>query len=218
MAKTIPTKEWKEDPEVDKIMFVTKYHKYRPGENYRFKFGDKEEKVTENGEEKTIPTKEYPELDRILFFTKYRVDRNYMIWRLSKSDLKQTDIGKAAGCSQPVVNYTLLRLNALGDDDNIWNYFAMAFDLEDICLDYLKADPDKYVTNIVMSFWKNDVRSKEKIRDLSIPRFRAIMESRGMKRAGNAAVRAAEEYRWRLRNNDQFHYISEKENEDDLQD
>lgn len=167
---------------------------------------------------KTILTKEYPELDRILFFTKYHMDRNYMIWRLSKTGIRQADIAAAVGCSQPVVNYTLLQLNALGDDDAIRNYFAIAFDLEDIFLDWLKVDPDKYVTNTVMSFWKNDIRSKQQIRDLSIPRFRAILESRGMKRAGNVAVQAAEEYRWRLRNNDQFHYISEKENEDDLQD
>lgn len=157
-----------------------------------------------------LPTYEFPELNRILFFTEFRMDRNYTIWRLYKCGVSQYDIAHVVGCQQPVVNYHLLRILNLGDDNAIEEYFQMAFVLDDILKDDLKQDPDKFVTNIMTTLWKNDIRSRKKLKHTNFARFKALLNTTGMRRAGRIGQIALEEYRYRLKTGESTYNLYSK--------
>lgn len=146
-----------------------------------------------------LPTYEFPELNRILFFTESRTDRNYMIWRLNKSGINQYDIAKAVGCHQSSVSYHLLKMQSLGDDTDVEEYFQMSFEINDILRYDLRQHADKYISNIMATLWKNGIRTRKKLKHTSFARFKALLETNGMKRAGRVGQLALEEYRYRLR-------------------
>lgn len=157
-----------------------------------------------------LPTYEFPELNRILFFTESHIDRDYMMWRLFESGVNQYEIARMVGCQQPAVNYHLLRIRALGNSADIEEYFQMAFVLNDILRDDLKHDPDRCLTNIMMTLWKNDIHSRKKLKNTSFARLKALMASSGMRRAGRIGQMALEEYRYRLKTGESTYNLYSK--------
>lgn len=141
-----------------------------------------------------LPCYTAPYLDRILFYTDNRIDRNFTIWDLyTQVGWTQKDIAEKIGCSQSVVNHTLLVLEEIGDFNEIMEYFMIAFDLCDICVEQ-KLDCDKYVTNILHSLMRHHIKSRRQIINMEPETLERFLSSRCMKRAGNVACDVFREY------------------------
>lgn len=139
-----------------------------------------------------------PPLNNSLRYKERRIDRNYVIWQLSKRGMHQYKIGEVVGCSQSVVCQTMATLRILGSDRHdyenaVTEYFLIGFDLSDI-FEEEGVNPDKYVTNILNSLWRYNLLSKNKIASLGQKDIDVLLKVHCMKRAGQFACGIFQKY------------------------
>lgn len=137
-------------------------------------------------------------IDRLLFYTENRIDRDFVIWHKycnapEDERLTQYEIAEMVGCSQSVVNHTLLMLRGLGEWQDIMEYFFLGFELCDIFSEN-GYDPNRYVTNVLNSLLRNGIKTRRQVLDMSHEKLEQFLQSRTMKRAGNIACDIFREY------------------------
>lgn len=151
-------------------------------------------------EEKTLPAMTSDDPQRILFYTYDKLDRKYVIWNLHKNtDDRQIDIAKFVGCSVTTVCKTLHDLERIGTDEDIAEYFKMAYDLYDIfATDGI--NPDYYLFNLLNSLLKAGINKREKVWVMTPEEYQEFCKTKGMTHAGVTAQVALWKYHTYLKN------------------
>lgn len=140
-----------------------------------------------------VPVYTVPHLDRMLFYTKNRIERDYVIWDLSKKNLTRKEIAKKLGLTPSVVTYVVLNNQAIGTEEEIEECFKLGFELNDFFVERL-VDPNTHLITVLRSCLRHNIKSKAQLKAASRYDIHRICESHAMKRAGYGACEALVAY------------------------
>ena len=155
----------------------------------------------ENNTQCAIPCFSSPHFDRLIFYTDNKLERNYLVWMMFKKGISRKKIATFLGYNHSsVISHAVLNLQAIGDDEDIIEYFRLGLDFVDIFHDH-ELDPDKYVLILLNYMYRFGIRTKDDVKNLPEDQLNEFLSTYHMKRIGPRARDIFVEYWDQLRKN-----------------